>query len=435
VNATVFVNDQNSSVKIAANGKASIDLNTTGNDQDYNFAIRLVDGANNSSPTLHTLITKDTQAPVFVSATSVSVDENQQDAVDVNANDGQGNDYNVTYSIIAGDDQAKFSIVASTGVLTFSTAPDYENALDSDTNNIYLVTVKAVDLAGNESNQSISVTVTDVDETNLIISSAMYDTQRTASANDDILYIYFNKAIDEGSVNDADPSNNYTITGTGAIGSSSLAVYSSANFYQHKITLNSDGTTSTAFVPNATTIAIASEAIEDSNGDYPSSYPSTLVKNITLVMKTGQVDVNVSNDDGDYQQGLARSYTRNGTDNTDFVVVDNSTGLTWQDNNESNTTSLTYDGAVSYCDNLVHATQNDWRLPTLNELATISDFGAYEPAMNATFVNTSSTQYWSQTEYNGDNTQAWYIHFEQGYSHYNIKTGTLNVRCVRGSEY
>ncbi|MCB6185446.1 cadherin repeat domain-containing protein, partial [Leeia sp. TBRC 13508] len=65
--------------------------------------------------------------------------------------------------IVSGGDGAKFSIDSS-GNLTFNAAPDYENPTDSDTNNTYIVTVKAVDGAGNFSTQQITVTVTDVDE-------------------------------------------------------------------------------------------------------------------------------------------------------------------------------------------------------------------------------------------------------------------------------
>ena len=51
----------------------------------------------------------------------------------------------VTYSIDGGADAAKFNINATTGVVSFKTAPDFENPGDADHNNIYEVTVKATD--------------------------------------------------------------------------------------------------------------------------------------------------------------------------------------------------------------------------------------------------------------------------------------------------
>jgi hypothetical protein len=70
----------------------------------------------------------------------------------------------MTYSIVAGNDGAKFSIVGATGVLTFASAPDYETPTDANTDNIYLVTVRA----SNDGNPVLTddrllfVTVTDV---------------------------------------------------------------------------------------------------------------------------------------------------------------------------------------------------------------------------------------------------------------------------------
>jgi serralysin len=68
-----------------------------------------------------------------------------------------------TYSIVAGNDGAKFSIVGASGVLTFVAPPDYETPTDADANNIYLVTVKATD--GTLSDERLLfVTVTNVAE-------------------------------------------------------------------------------------------------------------------------------------------------------------------------------------------------------------------------------------------------------------------------------
>jgi gliding motility-associated-like protein len=81
-------------------------------------------------------------------------------------------DETVTWSI-SGTDASKFSISAS-GVLTFSTAPDYEVPADADSNNTYMVTTKATDAAGNMTSQTLTVTVTDVNEvpTNIALSAS-----------------------------------------------------------------------------------------------------------------------------------------------------------------------------------------------------------------------------------------------------------------------
>ena len=58
-----------------------------------------------------------------------------------------------------------FSINASTGALSFATAPDYETPTDADKDNTYVVQVTATDSGSLSSTQSVSVTVSDVNET------------------------------------------------------------------------------------------------------------------------------------------------------------------------------------------------------------------------------------------------------------------------------
>ena len=69
-----------------------------------------------------------------------------------------------TYSVTGGDDKAKFSIVSTTGVLTFASAPDFENPTDVGSNNTYVAIVTATDTHGGTDTQTVTVTVTDVAE-------------------------------------------------------------------------------------------------------------------------------------------------------------------------------------------------------------------------------------------------------------------------------
>jgi hypothetical protein len=70
----------------------------------------------------------------------------------------------VTWSLNGGADVALFSINSSTGALSFLSAPDYESPADADTNNVYVVGVRATDGSSNATTQTVSVTVTDVAE-------------------------------------------------------------------------------------------------------------------------------------------------------------------------------------------------------------------------------------------------------------------------------
>ena len=71
--------------------------------------------------------------------TSITYTEGGTDAVETYvANDPEGE--TVTWEL-SGDDSGDFTI--SGGVLAFVTSPDLNSPADADTNNVYLVTVKA----------------------------------------------------------------------------------------------------------------------------------------------------------------------------------------------------------------------------------------------------------------------------------------------------
>ena len=66
----------------------------------------------------------------------------------------------LTYGIVGGADAAKFTINSSTGVLSFITAPDFENPTDADLNNIYELTVQVSDEASPTRRRSPSPSAT-----------------------------------------------------------------------------------------------------------------------------------------------------------------------------------------------------------------------------------------------------------------------------------
>ena len=72
---------------------------------------------------------------------NISVVENQTSAFTVNATDPNGD--TLTYSL-SGDDASLLSI-SNQGVVTFNTAPDFENPSDGDTDNVYKITVTVSD--------------------------------------------------------------------------------------------------------------------------------------------------------------------------------------------------------------------------------------------------------------------------------------------------
>lgn len=100
--------------------------------------------------------------PVFSSGTTASFDENDTGTVYTAAATGIGT---ITYSIVGGADSTEFNIDGSTGVLEFNTPPDYEIPTDADTDNDYVVTIRATDgTTALTTDITVTVTVDDVGE-------------------------------------------------------------------------------------------------------------------------------------------------------------------------------------------------------------------------------------------------------------------------------
>ncbi len=82
--------------------------------------------------------------------------------------------------------------------------------------------------------------------------------------------------------------------------------------------------------------------------------------------------------DGDYES-LAFSFTLN----DDGTTTDNNTGLVWETIPLSG--KMTWEEAVEYCENLTLGGYDDWRLPTVEELFSISDFSEGWPYLDTAY--------------------------------------------------
>ena len=105
-------------------------------------------------------------SPSFTSPSTFSVDENKTPVGTVTATDSDTDDSVTGYALEGGADQGLFSIDATTGALTFQSAPNFEAPQDADKGNDYVVTVRATSGEGERektADQEITVTVSDVD--------------------------------------------------------------------------------------------------------------------------------------------------------------------------------------------------------------------------------------------------------------------------------
>jgi hypothetical protein len=149
---------------------------------------------------------------------------------------------------------------------------------------------------------------------------------------------------------------------------------------------------------------------------------------------TGQTQSYTSPVGEDLGSRRPRSYTMN----SNGTVIDNVTGLMWQQ--PADNTSRTWATAGAYCDGLSLATFSDWRLPSRKELQTLVDYSrpSYNrpsPAIDPTaFPGTQASSYWSSTSEVEYGYFVWSVHFNNGRVGCNSKTYNGYVRCVRSGQ-
>ncbi len=186
----------------------------------------------------------------------------------------------------------------------------------------------------------------------------------------------------------------------------------------------------------------------DTTNQSPIKITSTSKAEFLGVLKTGQTISYENKDDGTYQSGQSRNFTR-----AKGIVTDHTTGLQWQDDYSDNSgvvpkkpwvlnsnfgdkkyMDISGDTAYNYCFNL-RLNGDNWRLPTLMELLSIVDISTKTPALNSIFENTQGVvEYWSSSTYidsNDKKTHAWYMNVGFGETSYHVKTNKKHIRCVR----
>lgn len=154
--------------------------------------------------------------------------------------------------------------------------------------------------------------------------------------------------------------------------------------------------------------------------------------------------------DGELRKGKQRGYVDNG----DGTITDTGTGLMWEKLDDSGgihdkdtfytwTTAVTQKIATlntppcfaGYC---------NWRLPNINELRSLVDYGRVPPIPPAfnescvagcTIATCSCTRifgYWSSTTFDLYPDQAWIVYLTVGYTAPVAKAAGDHVRAVRG---
>ena len=120
-------------------------------------------------------------------------------------------------------------------------------------------------------------------------------------------------------------------------------------------------------------------------------------------------------------------------DNADGTVSDLRTGLTWQKVGEAK--PMNWEQALAACESLKLGGKDDWRLPNIKELRSLSDDAKARPSLDrAFFPGAQAAPYWSSTTQSNRPERAWFVDFASGLVTYADKTAPQLVLAVRGGD-
>ncbi len=94
----------------------------------------------------------------------------------------------------------------------------------------------------------------------------------------------------------------------------------------------------------------------------------------------------------------------------------------------------TWAAAQTYCNNLALGGYDDWRCPTVKELASLVDYGisSQGPTLDTQFFpKTEKSWYWTSSPVSGSPSNAWYVYFYGGYVSNSDFSYNGRVRAVR----
>ena len=185
----------------------------TGGNNVYDVIVSASDGSLSDTQTLAITVTNVNEAPIITSngggaTATVLVNENTTAVTTVASTDPEGTAR--TYAISGGTDAARFTINATTGVLSFVAAPNYEAPTDSNGDNVYQVIVSSSDgsltdtqtLSVGVANVVDGVTLTGTSKANTLTGGTAEDTISGLGGADTLSGLGGNDALNGGDGND-----------------------------------------------------------------------------------------------------------------------------------------------------------------------------------------------------------------------------------------
>ncbi|MDA8240977.1 MAG: DUF1566 domain-containing protein [Nitrospiraceae bacterium] len=170
-------------------------------------------------------------------------------------------------------------------------------------------------------------------------------------------------------------------------------------------------------------------------------FPSFASADTVQLPETGQTISYYAGDDGDIRSGVPWPSPRFSSGGTG-CRIDNLTGLTWAQNGNLPGVQNTWEQALAYIVTLNGSGgvcgHTDWRLPNVNELATLININEPNSAtwLNAAqgFNNVQAAIYWTSTTDADLTSRAWTVKMSEGdISEYNKTSSNIYMIPVRGT--
>jgi VCBS repeat-containing protein len=175
----------------------------------YNVTVRASDGALTTSRAVAITVTDVNEAPVITSGATASFAENGTGTVYTAAATDPDAGTTLTYSI-SGTDAALFDINATTGAVTFKSAPNYEVPGDTGSDNVYDINVTASD-GTNSTTKAVAITIANTND-GPVASAVIADQSSTEDAG-------FSFTVPVNSFSDVDVGDSLTLSTSLADGS------------------------------------------------------------------------------------------------------------------------------------------------------------------------------------------------------------------------
>jgi len=188
-------------------------------------------------------------------------------------------------------------------------------------------------------------------------------------------------------------------------------------------TSNKDLVTETGSVANTCNSTFGVNQATGHIKAYPSDMEGPMAKHVRAV--SGNVygtsyDYTNSGEDGLDNAVITGTSINTYLNNSDGTITDTSTGLMWMEVDAD--TTMDWENALSYCENLSYAGYDDWKLPDVKELQSLVDYSGNYPAIDSDFVCTEFSEdnpyyyYWTSSnayfsQHDPTNYYAWYVAF------------------------